>query len=613
MIFKTPLGFIALIAIIILLLIYLIKPTYQNKVIASTYIWRTSLKFKKNRKPTSKLLNIFTIIVEILIILNISLILASAVILTGSNDRSKQEIMIIDSSYSMSAGIDSTRLERAKRLAKENAKKSIDDNKKVSIINLNKEASFIVNKELDLNIINRAIDNIEPTYYGNDIEAAMRLTNEALKENPLSEVSLYTDKDYKNSGDVAIYNLKKDGEWNTAILNAKSESIDNFYEFYVDVITYGANKYVNVNLKLLGVNETNKSLEFKQRINTKDSILTRARFKDLGVYSYEGCEITISPDGGGDYLTMDNFYYLPRSYKDNIKIQYYSAKPNNFFQGVLNTLTNKYSSYFDVSIVSPQEEAGALNSGFDFYIYEHTAPATIPTDGATLIVNPDTLPRGIGANVMDEVKGDFSFKKGITSEITRNMDIERIESVMYKPISINEDYTSLIKYNNDNVLVSNEKLRLVILSLNLNMSNLPLLMEFPILINNIFGSYIKPIISKSTYVVGEEIELNTRGKAVSIKLDDETIRLDKGGKIAIAKPGVYKATEILLDNTKSHQELFVRLDRLELDDTTFINNDPSLFKLTKVEANGLDIYLYLSISLLMLVLLDRFLRRSKSI
>ena len=160
----TPLGLLALLAIIILLLIYLIKPTYQSKVIGSTFLWRNSLKFKKNKRPVSKLLNISLIIVQILIIVDLSFILSTTFINLDKVDNSEQSIYILDSSASMNSKSDISRFDRAKNLLKELTKKDADNNKMVSLINMNSEANYLVNKEVDYNVISEAINNVSVTY-----------------------------------------------------------------------------------------------------------------------------------------------------------------------------------------------------------------------------------------------------------------------------------------------------------------------------------------------------------------------------------------------------------------------------------------------------------------
>ena len=72
----TPLGLLGLIGVVALIIIYLIRPNYQQKYISSTYIWKLSLKYKKKRVPISKLRNILIIICQILALVTCALILA---------------------------------------------------------------------------------------------------------------------------------------------------------------------------------------------------------------------------------------------------------------------------------------------------------------------------------------------------------------------------------------------------------------------------------------------------------------------------------------------------------------------------------------------------------
>ena len=71
----TPLGFLGLTGLLVLLLIYIIKPNYQNKIVSSTFVWKLSLKDKKNKIPISKLRNILLLLCQILIITIVALML----------------------------------------------------------------------------------------------------------------------------------------------------------------------------------------------------------------------------------------------------------------------------------------------------------------------------------------------------------------------------------------------------------------------------------------------------------------------------------------------------------------------------------------------------------
>ena len=71
-----PWGLLGLIGIAILIIIYIIKPNYQQKFVSSTYVWRLSRKYKKKKLPTSRLIDILIIICQILIVAICSMILA---------------------------------------------------------------------------------------------------------------------------------------------------------------------------------------------------------------------------------------------------------------------------------------------------------------------------------------------------------------------------------------------------------------------------------------------------------------------------------------------------------------------------------------------------------
>ena len=71
-----PLGLLGLSGLLILLLIYILKPNYQQKLISSTYVWKLSLKYKKKRLPISRLRNLLILLCQILIICCGALIMA---------------------------------------------------------------------------------------------------------------------------------------------------------------------------------------------------------------------------------------------------------------------------------------------------------------------------------------------------------------------------------------------------------------------------------------------------------------------------------------------------------------------------------------------------------
>ena len=103
--FLTPLGFLAFLGVIALIIIYIIKPNFQNKIISSTFIWKMSLKYKKKRIPISKLRNILLFICQVLILSAAAFVVTQPFINTSDSKANTDEIMIIDASASMHSAV----------------------------------------------------------------------------------------------------------------------------------------------------------------------------------------------------------------------------------------------------------------------------------------------------------------------------------------------------------------------------------------------------------------------------------------------------------------------------------------------------------------------------
>ena len=71
-----PLGLLGLLSLAVLILIYVLRPNYQQKLVSSTFIWKLSLKYRKNRLPISKLRNLLILIFQILLLASLALMMA---------------------------------------------------------------------------------------------------------------------------------------------------------------------------------------------------------------------------------------------------------------------------------------------------------------------------------------------------------------------------------------------------------------------------------------------------------------------------------------------------------------------------------------------------------
>ena len=423
----TPIGFLGLLGLVALLIIYLIKPNYQQKFISSTFIWKLSLKYKKKKIPLSKLRNILIIICQILIVTTFAFMLAQPFISGEDANAGKEKILIIDASAGMYTELDGeTRFERAVMQAAKFSEETFENGGTVSVILAGREASILARRQNEENAasVNTTLlslidaENIQCTYGNADIDGAIALSETILEENPKAEVMLYTGTKYIDDGKVKVVDVTDVAEWNAAILDLRAVRDDNFYRFELDIASYARSSSVKINIEIHGASGTygvgddaekyNNStvklsydalLEMNKRTTVTFGQNEQDNVTDLKISSYDHIYCYIQAK---DSLAIDNTFYLYGGKAQLLRVQYYSTQANVFMDGVLKGLKDIFRDDWDLEIVpchTTEEEikAGTAKEpaleGFDIYIFEHHMPKQFPTDGLVILIDPDKLPK----------------------------------------------------------------------------------------------------------------------------------------------------------------------------------------------------------------------------
>ena len=97
--FSYPLGFLILIFIPVLIILYILKNKFTEQTVSSTYIWKLSEKFLKRRRPISRIYGILSLILQCLLVAVIALAVAHPQI--NLQNQARDYCFIIDSSGSM--------------------------------------------------------------------------------------------------------------------------------------------------------------------------------------------------------------------------------------------------------------------------------------------------------------------------------------------------------------------------------------------------------------------------------------------------------------------------------------------------------------------------------
>lgn len=630
----TPLGFLGLISIIALIIIYIIKPNYQNKQISSTFIWKLSLKYRKNKLPINKLRNIIIFLCQVLILTSASSILAQP-FFKDEAPKAQEKVLIIDASASMMAKTGSTtRFEKAVLEAKDAVRTQLElEDGKVSVILATEKAYFLAQNEspegrdrvlaaLDQLITSKNVSEV-CTWGDSDVKGAIKLAEEITSVSESVEVVLFTDVKYIDAGRVTVVPVNDVNDLNVAILDVRAINDENYYRFEIDIASYGANDTVRVICEIAGINETTEKLELVADVRCDYDQVTTVAFgkipeveeelfveilEDIEVTSYENVYVHVNEK---DALDTDNSFYLYGGTKPTLRVQYYSETPNNYFGSALMVLRNQLKYRWNLEIVEVQGEDTPASSGFDFYIYEHKMPSSLPTDGFVLLVNPDTVPTGAGFR-LGGVKGFYEETPLSAAEeahpVMNMITGAAITVTRYLPITSADGFTPLLYCDNDPVFIvkndPNEKV--AVLSFSLNFSNLPVMLEFPLMMYNLVEYFMPSTVTEFVFDVNETISLGARGEELHLSAPgkDEQVFTEFPITVTLTTPGVYTTSQTPISGVEATDYFYVKLPASESNINRSEDALAKPFFYEKTEDGGVDLLIFFAAALVLLLFME---------
>lgn len=671
--FLIPLGLLGLLGIVALILIYIIKPNFQQKLLSSTFLWRLSLKFKKKKIPLSRLRNILLIACQVLIITAIAAILAKTIHVLKEKVTQPEVVLVIDSSASMRAGTEeSTRYERAVEAAVRQAGETFDRDGIVSVILAGNDNRFLVerayadSRDSVVGDLRALLDGeTECTYSSSDLSSAVALSDRILSINPSAKTYVYTDKNYAQKNNVELVNVADRSEWNAAILSATADFEDNYYTFRIEVVCYGRDLDLGVNLEVFGVNAAssddttagNLSLEesvpcasdqaytliFKYFPDENYTDAVEAYEKTLpenavfhllgsgeGITSYQSVHISLSVNGDAveDSVSLDNSFDIYDGLKERIRIQYCSSGqdplsgeklgPNVFFQEVLAALKKNYEAKWDFDITEVKRGQVPALEGYDFYIFEHSMPEKLPADGVILLVDPLGTPSGAGfrvENLVDMSKKSVYLAQEETHPILNNIEATNITVSRYLKVSYDPEYSMLLSYAGDPLLLvrNDEDAQVAVMCFSLHYSNLPLLKDFPLMMRNLFEYFFPSTVDGNSFETEQTVSVNCRGDELTVKGYDTDLTLTQfPAQLKLSLPGSYRLSQTTRAGKAVSTTVYVRVPRAESD--IFAEEGVITGPYYEVDESDYyqDLLLYLAGALVFLLLLEWYLQHKES-
>lgn len=653
----APLGFLGLLGLGILILIYLLKPNYQQKLVSSTFVWKLSLKYRRKKIPINKIRNILILICQILIIILCAFIMTGPV-QQHEVDVANEKVIIIDASASMLAqSNNTTRYKRAVDRAREMVDTVLSDKDGVvSIVLAGAENEVLVHRATsDMSVeINAVFEELlatdkdgifeSCTFGTGDVNGAVSTAEEIVLDNDGAEIVLFTGTKYIEKGGITIVDVSAVGEWNAAILDCKATLEDGYYVFELEVASYGADRELAVEGVVHGANRQKEGDDYitfdvpltSQRttfISDEVSIITfRTADEITPIYTYDDAYFTVSGAGGSgssvDSFAYDNYFYLFNGNADarTIRVEYYSSRPNSFVPMALSAVRSVYQNKFDISVTHVRDGAPILE-GFDLYIFEHTMPSDMPTDGVVLLFDPNAIPRGLNGVFLDTgnvTSGDFMLAPGYSNPLTTYLDWASIYVSEYTPMRFDADsgFVSALYCGGDPALAvkNTPDSKVVIMPFSLNMSSFPGIVHLPTLFRNILNYYFPLVATEDTedmrtilssnnvFSVNENIRLRSRGLELGLTgggLDESyIIPVGEYEKTKISRSGTYTLTQEVISGKIISNSFFVQIPNNE----SYINKEADIL-ITRIEKKARDVFnkdliIYFAATMLLLLVAE---------
>lgn len=635
MIWLAPLGLIALSSIIALIIIYIIKPNYQQRMISSTYVWKLSLKYKKRRIPINKLNNILIFLCQLLILTICAMLLAQPVIAHEKVGDESERIIIIDASASMllSDG-NETRFERAVADATALAQETHENGGIVSVILADDTPEFIVQRvsaensdDLLAGMSSLLEGKTRCSYSSANMEEAIARAEEVLSYNYEAQIHFFTATTYIEDNGVFVHKISREGEWNAAVLGCDAKINDNnHYEISIDIGCFGITEQITVYCRVVGANGKNPSeVPFREPFakyeffdpseDRKTVTFTTDDFDGVPLYSFDYIEAYVEVS---DSFAQDNSFFLYGGTRPTIRIQYASSKPNNYFGGIVRTMRENMKDDWKIEFKELKADEKAATEGFDLYIFEHRMPSVLPTDGVVLLVDPNGEPDGAGLHFGGSFNVDraSTLATGAPHDLTKYVDSSRITIAKYTEVLLSDGYEELAYYNGRPVILAKneDNAKVVVWAFDLNFSNLIAMPDFSFLMYNMFQYYIPTTFDSHSFEIGDTVSLTARGTELKVSGNGEEKEFEgKTGELLLNAPGTYTVTQKPMEGDDLIIEsFFVNVPNYESDITKEVDQIPpaSVEIITEIEFE--DLIFYFAIALVSLLFVEWILQAKKN-
>ncbi|MDE6356594.1 MAG: BatA and WFA domain-containing protein [Clostridia bacterium] len=535
--FAYPLGLLGLLGIPVLILIYIIKSKYTEQIIPSTYLWELSEKFLKRKRPISKVAGIISLILQILIVLAISLIIAHPVFTLPNSAR--DYCFILDGTGSMRAEAGgSTRFDRAKSEIKSLIGSS-HGGSNYALVFIGDTTYSVFEGINNKDAANALIDGLDCTWSSTDCVEAVEMAQKYFDDMPSTTIYLVTDKAYGETENITVIDVSGSGE-NYAVTDysyvKKFDALSGaaVYSVTGSLISYNSDAVLTAEFYVDGGEQPHdtRTVSVKKLEKTEIEFIYQAQ-------DFSSMELRIKNADG--FMQDNSAIFYETKAGDTLPTLLVSDSPfylRSMLTAVCNTeLKVMTTEYFE------QEYFVAYKKGeaelYGLYVFDCYAPAELPKGGTVWLFNPtQSIPKsGFSFQTVvdaDEDKNldmggsdtggqdvkyfyEAEYEKpaaGLSEMLLKDINVQTAKKVAVKKYSkyaVSSNFTTLLSYNKNPLIFAgtnenNDKQ--VVVSFAISDSNYALDLNYLILMRNLFNYSSPAVLDKTMYTAGDTLSVN---------------------------------------------------------------------------------------------------------
>jgi len=490
--FLNPWGFLFALSIPIIVLLYLLKQRYQEVEVSSTYLWEKAIEDMQISSPWQRLKRSLLLILQLAAVVLLTLALARPFFLQEGT--SSEYIIILDCSASMQAeDVKPSRFLLAKREI-EGFIDGLLPGQRVTLIAAGYDVEVVASRSGDKSLLKKRLEGIEVTNGQDSMEQALVFAQALARELDAAQIRIYSDNAYQTSNQDMKNVVFNNGGKNFAVeLVSWAQTPDG--TVVLSKIANYSGEDAAVTLECLVDGATFDVKEVALPADGKEDVY----WSEIPAGARR-VEIAILDE---DDLAIDNrgWTFMEPQRENRVLL----VTERNVF------LEKAVSLRDDVVLEKTAYQHAEGLKGYALYVFDGYVPSKLPDDGNIIIFNPPPQ------NGFLELEGEYIPQTA--SLVSHSRYAHFFDLVNYKEFNIAKakrislpEWAEVVLDGGQGPLVMAGEIgaqKVVVFSFDVHHSDIPLKVDFPILIQNVLAWVLpQSSVEESEFYAGQEVFIN---------------------------------------------------------------------------------------------------------